>query len=432
MKEKSTLRKVANDYLTHTKNENAITLIALVVTIVVLLILAAVSIGMLTGENGIIKQAVEAKNKNKKAEIEEEYNINKLLEVTEDEMSESWVYNQANQTVTNGKVTLKLGDYVDYDCKLGVPNQKMQYISKLEKNGYGDQTFSLTDYNYGWRVFGVDENGRLELISEECVPLTGGYDSTEYNRTYYYLGDANDDLKTQVAYINAVDELNDICKIYGYGKGAIEARCVKIEDINKILGKNPSIDDYTDERLYGNTVTYSLSLGKIYYQGTKYPMILTENWRDSFEYCKNNEWKQLAEGESVSFTCNYFEADEDDIQEVIDENSQTYKMLFINSSTGANPNPIYLDDGVMYWLASQCIRTKHGFVKFGVQTCGGWRKSWVLVDYMPFWHSGEGNGLSWEEDNYLGVRPVVSLSRGLSLYDSGSQRDGCSLWNIVF
>ena len=40
MKEKSTLRKVANDYLTHTKENLGITLIALVVTIIVLLILA--------------------------------------------------------------------------------------------------------------------------------------------------------------------------------------------------------------------------------------------------------------------------------------------------------------------------------------------------------------------------------------------------------
>ena len=36
------------------KSTKGITLIALVVTIVVLLILAAVSIGMLTGENGIL------------------------------------------------------------------------------------------------------------------------------------------------------------------------------------------------------------------------------------------------------------------------------------------------------------------------------------------------------------------------------------------
>ena len=38
-------------------NENAITLIALVVTIIGLLILAGVSISMLTGDNGVIGQA---------------------------------------------------------------------------------------------------------------------------------------------------------------------------------------------------------------------------------------------------------------------------------------------------------------------------------------------------------------------------------------
>ena len=43
------------------ENFKGITLIALVVTIVVLLILAAVSISMLTGENGIITQAQKSK-----------------------------------------------------------------------------------------------------------------------------------------------------------------------------------------------------------------------------------------------------------------------------------------------------------------------------------------------------------------------------------
>ena len=43
------------------ENFKGITLIALVVTIVVLLILATVSIGMLTGENGIITQAQNSK-----------------------------------------------------------------------------------------------------------------------------------------------------------------------------------------------------------------------------------------------------------------------------------------------------------------------------------------------------------------------------------
>ena len=43
------------------RKERGITLIALVVTIIVLLILAGVSISMLTGQNGILKRVVEAK-----------------------------------------------------------------------------------------------------------------------------------------------------------------------------------------------------------------------------------------------------------------------------------------------------------------------------------------------------------------------------------
>ena len=45
------------------KSSKAITLIALVVTIVILLILSGVSIAILTGKNGVINQAKDAKEK---------------------------------------------------------------------------------------------------------------------------------------------------------------------------------------------------------------------------------------------------------------------------------------------------------------------------------------------------------------------------------
>ena len=57
------------------KQERGITLIALVVTIVVLLILAAVSISMLGGENGIITQAQNAKLETRAGEVEERVNL---------------------------------------------------------------------------------------------------------------------------------------------------------------------------------------------------------------------------------------------------------------------------------------------------------------------------------------------------------------------
>ncbi len=53
------------------KNQSGITLVALVVTIVVLLILAGVSINLVLGENGLITQAKEAREQTKYAEANE-------------------------------------------------------------------------------------------------------------------------------------------------------------------------------------------------------------------------------------------------------------------------------------------------------------------------------------------------------------------------
>ena len=59
-------------------NNKGITLIALVVTIVVLLILAGISIWAITGENGIIKRAQEAKEETESAQVKELVEIEAL------------------------------------------------------------------------------------------------------------------------------------------------------------------------------------------------------------------------------------------------------------------------------------------------------------------------------------------------------------------
>ena len=57
------------------RQEKGITLIALVITIIVLLILAGVTIAMLTGENGILNQAESAKTENIIAQVDEEVKL---------------------------------------------------------------------------------------------------------------------------------------------------------------------------------------------------------------------------------------------------------------------------------------------------------------------------------------------------------------------
>ena len=57
------------------KNNKGITLVALVVTIVVLLILAGVSINLVVGQNGVIKKAQDAKKNYTDAAKKEEQDL---------------------------------------------------------------------------------------------------------------------------------------------------------------------------------------------------------------------------------------------------------------------------------------------------------------------------------------------------------------------
>ena len=67
------------------KNQKGITLIALVITIIVLLILAGVSISSIMGENGIATKAKESKTKTKVAEVEEMAGLIAIEYATENE-----------------------------------------------------------------------------------------------------------------------------------------------------------------------------------------------------------------------------------------------------------------------------------------------------------------------------------------------------------
>ena len=60
------------------RNQKGITLVALVVTIIVLIILAGISINLLLGDNGIITIAKKAKENTELAKIEEETELNEL------------------------------------------------------------------------------------------------------------------------------------------------------------------------------------------------------------------------------------------------------------------------------------------------------------------------------------------------------------------
>ena len=81
------------------KNQRGITLIALVITIIVLLILAGVSIAMLTGENGILNKATSARSETNKAEAVERINL--ALNAVKAEIYDQQVDSQSWEPITS-------------------------------------------------------------------------------------------------------------------------------------------------------------------------------------------------------------------------------------------------------------------------------------------------------------------------------------------
>ncbi len=84
------------------KEQKGVTLIALVITIIVLLILAGVSIAMLTGDNGILTKAQSAGSETAISEIKEQVTlaINEIL------MNASDTTNTTTNTTSYQKATL--------------------------------------------------------------------------------------------------------------------------------------------------------------------------------------------------------------------------------------------------------------------------------------------------------------------------------------
>ncbi|MBP3831620.1 MAG: hypothetical protein ILA02_04525 [Clostridia bacterium] len=124
-------------YKLRNKRNNGITLIALVITIIVLLILAAISITMLTGDNSILKRAVDAKERTELSSLKEEAQMVMLNRVTE------------KTTLGSNTKTLK------EDLESGISNATVESINKTE------EFEGLTDVYY------VSKNGQYVTIYED-------------------------------------------------------------------------------------------------------------------------------------------------------------------------------------------------------------------------------------------------------------------------
>ena len=154
------------------KQNNGITLIALVITIIVLLMLAGVSIAMLTGDNGILTQATEAKKANTAGAEKEQIELamqslkmkkqadNVSMIVTSDELQKQLLDDGAkNVAVEDGE------------------NNKLIVIYQDSKNKYTVNQDGKIDENAGNP--GTEEGGSLPSTSDTNPFLPDGAEVIE-------------------------------------------------------------------------------------------------------------------------------------------------------------------------------------------------------------------------------------------------------------
>lgn len=323
--------------------------------------------------------------------------------------------NEYQKAVNNLKVEdyVKVGDYVDYNPTIAskdgtkVEENKLSYTSPTgtaseHGNGKTEQTFKATA-DTKWRVLSI-KNGTVELISENVI------------KTF----DTNSEfvLRGARGYLYAEQELNEACKIFGYGYGAdttkggnytvggpldtlvtgkIEgtgARSITVEDINKIAGvyeENGQMK-YSDGTIinsnYGDTTKPT--------ENIKFPTIDINKGDNITGISKLAQLKNVKNTE-YSYTKNKM------------ANQDISEILFGNN----------------YWLASRSINTESTYdfcVSYVYGQNGYIGNAGVCYDL---------NGNFIERDLSGTIRPIVTLKKNvIDLSNIDSNPEGINVWHL--
>ena len=141
----------------------------MVVTIVVLLILAGISLNLVLGQNGIISRAQDARNQTAEGKTNTEKAINALTDEMEAYVKEN-EGGSGNNGGNNGGTPADLSKYnigdevaYTYDVVSG------GYSLTAAQSGYtSDQTVAQSSTTLKWKIINKDESkGTIDIVSAE-------------------------------------------------------------------------------------------------------------------------------------------------------------------------------------------------------------------------------------------------------------------------
>ena len=331
---------------------------------------------MLTGQNGILNKAADAKEKTEVAKKDEEEKMQEYESLID----------QYTGTIPEG---LKVGSTVTYSPS-GTYNWQAKYCSTTQTDDVtlssaNNEAFNLTE----WKVLSID-NGKVELVPTNPTEGT------------VYLGQAQ-------GYNNGVKLLNDACSsLYGNASKGITARSLNIDDIEKYMleGKLTEVHSYTNAAKYGNQVSSAYTSNKYYpviYAEEKLSVIINGNKKTTG--LGMSEQTSFIEKNANSATNGrlYASTSIQPYQTHWYKGNSDMQTAFRTAEGGANYYNLLINTSKNYWLASRCVSTGSGHCDFWMRSVNG---GGVNAYFMYF---SDNNGAN----SSLALFPVVSLSSSL-------------------
>ena len=421
---------------TNFKSARGITLIALVITIIVLLILAGISISMLSGDNGILNKAVQAKDATRGGEVQETVTLEaannagaEYLGGTKKTRAQVISELHANGKLTDAEVatleesnTITIGGITIDFSVLGSISGNLT-LGDVYTDGMIGQELSYTanfssGYTGKWIVFGKDTSGNIlittELPIDNAFTLKGGAES--------WLKYESD---TDTTY-----GLNYACSGYGgtVQGTPVSSRSIKMEDINYVAGltsKTVTADGNTyniqsfDTYTFGTTQDYANK--KVNYW---YPVSSGGTLADG---TGSGFWQKPTEGKEKTFQNNwygYFCDWEDGKYKYwgadTDGNNVDASTVGLNTDKlkyiwGGNTEETCYNE---YLVASRSVCVYSDAAFFRVAGVG---ISEVRAGSCDLCYSN--SSLAYDDDaiGSYGVRPVVVLPSSLLVEDKGNE-----------
>ena len=382
------------------QKKKGISLIVLIITIIVMIILAAVVIISLNN-SGIIKRAnsaVESYNEDEVnhvaslawseayldgARTVEELKVRVRAGLTDAGLNpddygmivttsgvtitKGWL--QDGVIVTRGNVTLEAGDRIQYDA-------------------------GVQGYEGKWEVLGA-ENGKLLIMSTMNIGSL---------QLYGLEGGTYQDHTTNYGLLNGIKRLNELCEPYGHGTGAVGARSIKVEDVNKLTGYDPTTYGVGTMLQYGNKVTFSWNTttdGDVDYISTngQSGTLISSSHSEGFSYIDFNTMAKTTvpvNGSGMPTLIN---------------TSYQYELNDTTLPTKSHAAVLLLSTGVKangghYWLASPYISSFYTFgSSFGLLS----GSDGVVAPQSLFYSAGE------EAYRGIGIRAVVEISPSITI-----------------